>query len=185
MRGIRISSRYAKSLLDLCIGQGGLDETYADMKLVRDTIRGSRDLSVFLNSPVIKSDKKEDVLKKVFSGHIGKITDGFMALLARKGREMLLEEIAESFVAQVMIHKQIISAEIATASNLDKETLEKLRALAVRLAHGTVELKEKVNPDLIGGFVLRVGDNMIDTSVSGNIRKLQREFDENPYVPEM
>jgi F-type H+-transporting ATPase subunit delta len=82
-----------------------------------------------------------------------------------------------------MEHKNIVSAEISTASKLDKETLDKLYALTVRLAGGKVELSEKVDADLIGGFVLRVGDNMIDTSVSGSIKSLEREFAENPYVP--
>ena len=185
MRGIRISSRYAKSLLELCKEQGQLEETYADMKLVLATIRGSHELTVFLNSPVIKADKKEHVLNLVFANHVGKVTKGFMDLLARKGREMLLREIAESFIAQVMMYKGITSAEVSTAYALDAETLTKLQALAVRLAGGQVELKEKILPELIGGFVLKVGDNMIDTSISGEIRNLEREFEKNPYVPEL
>lgn len=184
MRGIKISTRYAKSLLDLCIELKQVDSVFGDMKLVQATVRQNREFSVLLSSPVVKADVKQKILDKVFGGKVSAPAQKFMNLLAAKGREGLLGEVADSFISQVMAHKKIVSAEVTTAAAMDDETRAKILALARKLAGDEIELKEKVSTSLIGGFLLRVGDHMIDTSVSGKIRRLKREFDENPYVPE-
>ncbi|MDZ4822366.1 MAG: ATP synthase F1 subunit delta [Flavobacteriales bacterium] len=184
MRGIKISSRYAKSLLYLCIEKKQVDAVFEDMKLVQSTVRASREFAVLLSSPVVKADTKVTILKKIFGGKVNEITQHFMNLLTAKGREGLLGEVADSFVEQVMMHKHIASAHITTAVAMDAETRAKISAIAKKLAGGEIDLEEKTSADLIGGFVLKVGDNMIDASVSGKIRRLKREFDENLYVPD-
>jgi F-type H+-transporting ATPase subunit delta len=185
MRGIRISSRYAKSLLNLCIERGETDQVYEDMKLVYRAVTGTRDLRVFLESPVIKSDKKNAALEKVFGGSVSRTTMGFMSLLTHKGRESMLQEIAESFIAQVKTHKNITSAKVVSAVSLDEKSRAAITGKVQELAPGTIELEEKVDPELIGGFVLQVGDFQIDTSILTNFRNLRRDFSENPYIPEL
>lgn len=186
MKGIRIASRYAKSLLYLSLEKGKLDEVYADMQLVGATIDQSRDLELLLLSPVIKTDTKVKVLTLVFGSKIGEISNAFMTLLTNKGREGMLGEIAQSFVDQVKAHKQIVSAKLVTAAPIDADTRSKINALATKLAAGkSVELVEKVDDALIGGFILNVGDQQVDASISGEIKSLKREFEKNPYVPEI
>jgi F-type H+-transporting ATPase subunit delta len=113
------------------------------------------------------------------------LVHGFVTLLANKGREMLLEEVAGSFVDQVKKHKNITTAEVVSAVALDESTRSRVEALAVKMAGGVIDLKEKVDADLIGGFVLRVGDQQVDASVSSEIRDLRRSFEKNPYVAEL
>lgn len=186
MKGIRIASRYAKSLLYLSLEKGKLDEVYADMQLVGATIDQSRDLELLLLSPVIKTDTKVKVLTLVFGSKIGEISNAFMTLLTNKGREGMLGEIAQSFVDQVKVHKQIVSAKVVTAAPIDADTKSKINALATKLASGkSIELVEKVDETLIGGFILNVGDLQVDASISGEIKSLKREFEKNPYVPEI
>jgi F-type H+-transporting ATPase subunit delta len=186
MKGIRIASRYAKSLLSLSLEKGKVDEVYADMQLVGTTIHQSRDLELLLLSPVIKTDTKVKVLTLVFGSKIGEISNAFLTLLTKKGREGMLGEIAQSFVDQVKAHKQIVSAKLVTAAPIDAETRSTINALATKLAAGkSVELVEKVDETLIGGFILNVGDQQIDASISGEIKSLKREFEKNPYVPEI
>ncbi len=185
MKGIKISSRYAKSLLILAVEKQQLDAVYADMKLIHSTIESSRDLRIMLNSPVIKPDTKVAVLSKIFVGEIGEVTYGFIKLLTEKTREGYLGEVAESFLEQVKVYKNVVTAEIISASAMDENTRKEVMAIVARLKKGDIELAEKVDPSLIGGFVLRVGDNMIDTSLSTSIRNLRREFDDNPYIPEL
>jgi F-type H+-transporting ATPase subunit delta len=185
MSGIRIASRYAKSLLDLCIEKGQLDAAKTDMVMLQGIMDESRDLRLMLSSPVVKADKKVDILHKMFDGKVNDITMGFMALLTRKGREGYLPEIVTSFLNQLRKHQGITVAEVTSAVALDAGSRAHLLEAAVKLAGGQVELVEKVDASLIGGFVLKVGDKQIDSAIANRIKALKREFAENPYIAEI
>lgn len=183
MRGIRISSRYARSLLNLSKELNEMDVVFSDMKKVHEATSSCRDLRVFLESPVIKSDKKEAVLRQIFGPVISKTTLSFLSLLTHKGRESMLAEIAESFISQVQDHNHITTARVTSATAMDSSIRSEILDLARKMAGGSVELSEKVDADLIGGFVLQVGDQQIDTSLLSNIKNLRRGFSENPFIP--
>jgi F-type H+-transporting ATPase subunit delta len=185
MSGIRIASRYAKSLLELCIERGQLDVVHADMKMLDAAMDSSRDLRVMLSSPVINSDKKVDILNRLFKGNVSELTQSFIVLLTNKGREGLLHEVVTSFTNQVRTHQGISKALVISAVALDASSKAKVHEAAVKLAGGKVDLEESVDSSLIGGFVLKVGDKQIDTAISSRIKALKREFEDNPYIPEL
>jgi F-type H+-transporting ATPase subunit delta len=185
MTGIRISSRYAKSLLNLSFERNCMDAAYADMQLVHKVIDENRELEVLLNSPVVKTDKKVKILDAIFQGKLDPLTHGFIKLLTEKGREGFLKEVAQSFIHQVKAHKNITEVELISAGVLDEATRNKALDAVRMLAKGEVALVEKIDADLIGGFILRVADKQIDASISGRIRQLRRDFSENPYIPEI
>jgi F-type H+-transporting ATPase subunit delta len=180
----RVTHRYAKSLLDLALEKGQLEQVKEDMQLALSTIRENPELQIMLKSPVIKTDRKQSILKAVFGGKIGVMSTEFMDIITRKRRESQLEGIAESFLTQYKTHKQILTAVITTASGLDKSLREKVMEIVKGSTKSEVELVEKVDKSLIGGFVLRVGDNQVDASISRQIKNLDRTFSENPYIKE-
>lgn len=184
MRETRVSYRYAKSLLDLAIEKGQLEQVREDMQLVRDTVHESRELEVLLKSPVVKTDKKQEILKAIFGGKIGVITTEFIDIITRKRREAELEVIAESFLSQYRLNKNIVTASITSSAALDETLRAKVMEMVRKMAGTEVELTEKIDPSLIGGFVLRVGDRQVDTSIIRQIRMLERSFSENPFVKE-
>ncbi|MCU0435028.1 MAG: ATP synthase F1 subunit delta [Bacteroidia bacterium] len=184
MRETRVSYRYAKSLLDLAIEKGQLEQVREDMQLVRDTVHENRDLQLLLKSPVVKTDKKQDILKAIFGGKIGVITTEFIDIITRKRREGELEIIAEAFLTQYRKNKNIVTASITTAAPLDDMLRKQVLELVRKTAGTEVELAEKVDDSLIGGFVLRVGDRQVDTSMIRQIRMLERSFSENPFIKE-
>jgi F-type H+-transporting ATPase subunit delta len=181
----RVSFRYAKSLLDLSLEKGQLEQVREDMQLILDTIRENHDLTLMLKSPVIKTDKKQVILKAIFGGKIGVISSEFIDIITRKLREGELEGIADAFLSQYKKHKQILTAVITTASGLDKSLRERVLAIVKGSTQSEVELVEKVNKDLLGGFVLRVGDQQVDASILRQIKNLDRTFSENPYIREI
>ena len=185
MSGIRIASRYAKSLLDLCIEKGQLDAAQADMVMLKGIMDESRDLRLMLSSPVVKADKKVDILQKLFDGKLNAITMAFITLLTRKGREGYLPEIVTSFLNQLRMHQGITVAEVTSAVALDAGSRAKMMESATKMAGGQVELVEKVDGTLIGGFILKVGDKQIDSAIANRIKALKREFAENPYIAEI
>lgn len=182
MRNPKVAHRYAKSLLDLAEERNQQDEVQKDMELVLSTIRESKDLDLLLHSPVIKSDKKEKILEALFGSRVSDLTIGFMRIMASKGRESIFEEIADHYIQQIKQHKGILTAEVVTAAAADETTRKEIRERLTKLnPSGTVEITESIDPELIGGFVLKVEDKMIDASIRSQIRKLRREFTDTSY----
>lgn len=180
----KVAARYAKSLLDLSIEKGSVEKVYADMKLVLGTCRESHDLRVLLNSPIIKSDKKLAVFKEIFSSKIEKLTLDFLTIIIHKRREMYIVETSEAFVDQYKKYKNILTAIVTTAFGLDDELRKKVLEVVKKSANSEIELIEKVDKNLIGGFIIRVGDKQDDTSIARKLKSLYRTFNENPYIKE-
>jgi F-type H+-transporting ATPase subunit delta len=179
----RIAYRYAKSLLELCIQRKEEDAVAKDMELLYTSIRENRELSLLLQSPVVKGDMKLKIMDKVFASNIQVVTQKFIHLMIEKGREAYLKEVAFSFADQVRAHRNQILAEVTTAVPMDDAMRKSVTEAAQSLSKNTIQLTEKINPELIGGFIVRVGDRQLDTSIAAQIKQLKREFSENEYVP--
>lgn len=171
-----VASRYAKSLLDLSVEKGQLEAVYADMIQVKAVCENSREFITFLKSPIIKSDKKITTLKAVFEGNFNAITSGFLTIVASKRRESVIPQMAESFIEQYRSHKNIVTAVVTSANGLDAATKQKALDLVKAQLNGEVELVEKVDANIIGGFILKVGDKQIDRSVSRQLLNLKKEL---------
>lgn len=178
----KVSTRYAKSLFELSLEKGLLEKVYADMQLIDTTCKQNNELILLLKSPVVKTDKKQAILKAVFGNSVQPITIDFINILATKKRESYLPEVAESFVEQYLTHKNILKAVITTAFGLDDELREKVIEEVKKATQSEVELIEKTDKKIIGGYILRVGDKQDDTSISRKLKLLQRTFSENPYI---
>jgi F-type H+-transporting ATPase subunit delta len=181
----RVASRYIKSLLELAVQEKALDAVHADMQLFAAACRKSNDLALMLKSPVIPHETKRVILEKLLKGKVHKLTLSIVDILTRKNREPLLPEIAREFHHAYNTHKGIGRASVATPVAMDAPTRKKIEDIAKKLSEtSTVELEEKVDKDLIGGFVLNVGDRQIDASIKSKLKVLKVKFSENPYVKE-
>ena len=184
MKNPKAAIRYAKSILDLAIEKNQLDEVRKDFALMGSTVASSKELQVLLGSPVVSHDKKASILTAIFGQHVGTIAATFITVLTRKNREGLLPEIIESFDTLYLDYKGIQSATVTSSVSLDAELTQKVTDLAKRISGKDIVLSQKVNEDLIGGFVLRVGDYQLDASVAGKLKAIKNNFDENHYVAE-
>jgi len=184
MRATRVDIRYAKSLLSLAKERDVLDVVYNDMNSIADICEECKDLSLLLKSPIVKSDKKLSILKAVFAGSLGELSSAFVDLIVKKKREGHLHGIAVAFASLYKADKQILTAKVTTAFNLDVDLKDQIMGILSKNNDGSVELEEVVNKELIGGFVLRVGDKELDSSIRTQIDKLHREFSQNPFVKE-
>lgn len=184
MADTKLARRYAKSLLDLALERNMVEKVYGDMQLVADTCTASRELSLLLKNPIVNTDKKDNIIRALFGNKIDALTMAFFNIITRKGRESYLEDIAKSFVDLYKTNKGIRIAHVTTAVPLDAATRERIMNIVKQAKGNQVELVEKIDKDLIGGFVLRVGDEQIDTSISKELRNLRNEFDDNLYLKE-
>lgn len=182
MADTKVAKRYAKSLLDLANEQKVMDAVNNDMKLFVDVCSKNRDLAMLLSNPIIDSSKKLKILTQIFSDKLNKMTMSFFAIVVKKGRESYLYDIAKSFLAQYKVLKGIQTAEVISAVGLDDNLRKKIYDLVRKGSNSEVELIERIDKSLIGGFVLRLGDKQYDASVASDIRKLAQSFSSNPYI---
>jgi len=172
MRVSLAGNRYAQSLLDLAIEQNQLDAVFNDMDLIASTIGGSKELSILLDSPVVKSEKKQVILNQLFGSKISKLSTQFLELISLRKRNSLLKDIANSFIAMYKKHKNIVVAEITSAVKLNDD--QKKNIIALLKTDATVEMVEKIDPSILGGFIVRVDDKQIDASILREINDLKQ-----------
>jgi F-type H+-transporting ATPase subunit delta len=183
MADIRVASRYVRSLLGLAESQNALDHVHQDMLLIDKACDTNREFLIMLRSPVIKHDKKRDILEKVFKGKVHPLTMAIMDILTRKNREPLLPAIANEFHNAYNEFKGIGKATITTPVPLDAKLRAEIETLVKKIStRKEVELKEKVDKELIGGFLLQVNDKQIDASIASQLAAMRLKFKENPYV---
>ena len=182
MKHSRVTIRYAKALLQLAIEQNILEQSYADMVLLNSVFKENKDLSLLLKSPIVKTDQKLSIFKQIFELKIGEVSMAFINIITTKKREALLALIASSFISLYKEHNKIETASVTTATPLD----EILRAEVINFIkkHGNdnVELTEKVDENIIGGAIIRMGDKQLDASVSKAISELRQSFNSNLYL---
>lgn len=174
--GSRIAKRYAKSLIGLAKEQNAVDQLNEDMKGFVQIAEDSHDFVLMLQSPIIKHDKKLDILINMFEGKVNDISVAFFKLLARKGREAALPAIAKAYTSFYNEDKGLAVAEVITAAPLSASFKKELAAKVSKAVNKTVELEETVNPDLIGGFVLRMDDKQIDSSVKTQLLNIKKRL---------
>ncbi len=179
MKGLRVASRYASSLLDLALEQKKEDAIAKDMETILKTIDESHDFEVFLHSPVIQASKKAEIITSIFKGKVEEMSLKFLALVANSRRENILEVMANEFIAQYKKHKNILVTEVISATKIDA-TIEKSLKEKIKAIHsGEIEMKNQVDESLIGGFILRIGDQQVDASVSRKLNDLKKVFSAN------
>ncbi|MBS1662136.1 MAG: ATP synthase F1 subunit delta [Bacteroidetes bacterium] len=179
----RLAARYAKSILDLSLEKGQLGAVYNDMLFLQAACKSSRELVNLLRSPIIKADKKASILTAVTAGKVSDTTTAFIKLLLNKEREAYLPEIATSFIEQYKTHMGIQTVTLTTASPVSEEVKQAILD-KVKAARGIqqIDLHTKVDASLIGGFVLEIGDELVDASVAFELNNIKKQFQNNDFI---
>ena len=182
MSDIRVASRYAKSLLDLALEKGILEQVQQDMVLFNKTVTDNRDFALFLSNPIVNHGKKLTILQRLFAGKVNDLTLKFFIIITQKNREAVLATVATEFEKQYNELKGIAIAHVTTAVPLTPTARVQLIQQITQQTGKTIQLKEHVDPSLIGGLIVRVGDTQLDDSIRTNLRNLKNKFKENPYI---
>lgn len=172
-----VAARYAKSLLDLAKEQGIADAMYTDMKFFRQTLTQNRQLNLILKNPIVRAEKKNAIIKTVFGTRLNPLTMSFLQIIARKNREAIVDAIADEFISQYDRMKGIERATVITTVPLTDALRQKFKAMVAKTTGSQlIELDEKIDSKLIGGFVLRVGDQQIDGSIRNQLNEMRLKF---------
>ena len=178
----RIATPYAKSLLDLARDRNEIDAVKLDMEHLKASAE-NEDLLNLMRSPIVSGAKKQAIFERLFGGH-HEISKAFVRIVTDKGREAALPEIAAAFLELFRVERKISVLKITSAAPLSDVAVEKIKAkLTVKgLIENTVELEQVVDPSLIGGFVVEVGDRLYDASAKSQLDTLRQGFTGNLYV---
>lgn len=175
MKSTKAASRYAKSLLEIAIEQKKIDSVLGDMNFLLQTSQDSRDFELLIASPIINSSKKIEIFEKLFE-QFEDVSMSFVKLITKNGRENILPEIAASFEAQAKEFKGIVPVTLVSAAPLSAGVKDQIVAKVQQSVKGQLEIEEKIDESLIGGFVVRMGDTRIDASIANQFSNLKQRL---------
>jgi len=175
MKSTKSAIRYAKALLDLSIELNKVEVISSDMRAILDANNETPDFQLFLNSPLINSDKKISILKEIFDG-FDELSISFVSLIAKKRRENILSEIAAAFESLWKEKQGIVPVTLVSSIELDNTSKDSILAKVKGIVNGTIELTEEVDESILGGFILKMDDKQIDASVRSQLNNLKQRL---------
>jgi F-type H+-transporting ATPase subunit delta len=171
----RAAIRYAKAILETAVSSGNTVQVNDDMKSIVTAISGNQELSDFLASPIISSEVKMNALLEVFAS-VQSETKALFRLLQENKRFEILEPIASQFNQLFDIMNGVEVAKVTTAFPITPELESKVLAKIAEISNKKITIENIVDPSIIGGFVLRIGDKQYNASVANRLQELKREF---------
>lgn len=173
MNESKITVRYAKALFALAKEDNSFELLKKDVELLYQCIQEIPELQFVIQSPVIKVSEKIKLFEESFRGSFTPLTISFINLVLERRREEHLAGISRYFLGLLKKEQGIQSAELVTATPLDETLRQSVLQYISRKFNTKVELHESVNDKLIGGFILRVGDQQIDTSIASKLERIK------------
>lgn len=175
----KVAKRYAQGLLDFTNEAGQTATVFSEMKDVVKVMAESKDLNRFFLTPYIDSKKKIEVANEIFKG-LSVSSQNLIRLVIKHGRESQLKNIAQEFINKVEDLSGVQRVTLTTATPLSKENLDQiLRSTNLVNADSNFDLKVNVKPEILGGYVLRVGDQQVDASVKTKLNQVKKDFQLN------
>lgn len=174
MRITLVAERYAKAVFDLAVEKNQVKEVYADASLLNTVCLENKLFVLMMKSPVVSEEKKEKILTDLFAPHFSAIMMKFLLLLIRKNRELYVQPIARTIINLYREYNHILTINLTTAVPATDAIRTKVRELVKNYSHWNVELEEKTDPSIIGGFILSWSDLQYDASIRYQIERLRR-----------
>lgn len=175
MNDSKISVRYARALFESAKEHQLLDQVKGDMLQVIG-ICDIPEFQYLLVTPVMKESQKCGIIDTMLKGKVEKITLGLIDLIFKNGREQFIPAISRNFLDMYKEHEGIKSAVLTSAHSLSEKTRKEIVAIIQKSLDAPIELEVNENPDLIGGFVIRIEDRQYDASVASSLQKVKKQL---------
>jgi F-type H+-transporting ATPase subunit delta len=168
-----VAYRYAKSLVDLATERGVVEEVSNDMAFFIKVSEENRQFMKVMGSPIVRHDTKLKILKEVFESNVSPVTFSILKILTKKNRESLITAIADEFQKLYNQQKDIEVATVTTVEPLTDAQRTEFKEAVAKSTGKTVQLVENTDETLIGGYILKVGDSQVDTSIRRKLNDLK------------
>ncbi len=169
----QVVSPYAEALMSTAKANDLTDRIAEDMSFLDDALEASDDLSSFLANPILPDDAKKEVLRQVASEQVHPYTLNFLMLLVDRKRILLLGDVCKRYKELLRKLNQIVLAEVVSAVSISDEQKDAVRQKVIDITGArAVDLETSIDPDLIGGVVIKVGSQVLDASLRGQLRRI-------------
>ncbi len=162
---------YSEVLFELAEQAGSVDSVMEDLVRVGNVLKGEPEFSTILTSPGIKGDEKAQIMRRVFEGKVEALTLDFISVLARRDRIGFLGSISDNYEMIMDVRRQRALVEVVVAQELDDEGVVKLKADLAGAINKEVKLSVRVEPEIIGGIIIKKDDLVIDNSVKTTLQR--------------
>jgi len=168
---------YSDALFELAIEENIVDDLFEEVLSVKEAISENPELKELMVHPKVVKEEKVQIIEGIFKGKVSDVLCGFLVQIVSAGRYEMLDDTLEYFVAQVKEYKKIGIAYVVTPKELadDKKQLVEKRLLETT-AYETMEMHYSIDESLIGGMRIRIGDKVVDSSVSTKLMQLSRQL---------
>lgn len=181
MRHTKVKKRYAKALFDLAEELNIIENIHDDMQFIIEVCKKVPEFNILMKSPIIKSDKKLNILWAILPASTHLVTKKFIEIVTRKNRELFLDAMSLEFIELYKEHHNIQTVYLTTSHKLSEELKTLIKTKISSEIDSKIDLIENMDSNLIGGFIIKVQDKIFDSSFKGGIGKLKKEFSENIY----
>jgi F-type H+-transporting ATPase subunit delta len=176
MSSTRAAIRYAKAILEIADSKKVASEVSADMALIEKTIKDNSELSSFIQNPLIITETKKNVVSEVFAS-VNAVTKSLFQLLLENKRFEILDGIAVEYNKLFDISNGVEIAKVTTAIPMDATLEAKVSAKIESISSSKkITIENIVDPSIIGGFILRIGDKQYNASIADRLQVLKREL---------
>jgi F-type H+-transporting ATPase subunit delta len=172
-----LASRYANALLLHAESSGVVESVEADLRALLQLLADKPEFGMALASPLHSRKFKEDWLQNLFGQRAQAATSKLLGLLARNGRAELLGAVAKAYVDRLESRRGLITATVISAQSLEAKQLAEIEArLAAQYPGRTFHWNVEVDPSLVAGFKIRIGDRVLDYSLSLKLKELEKQL---------
>jgi F-type H+-transporting ATPase subunit delta len=171
-----INVGYARALFEMAQAEGAADRVQEELLRLRELLRGNAALLEFLKDPNVKREGKRQALAELFQGRVHPVLLNALLTISDQDRGGRVPAIIEEFNAIASAVRQKVSGEVTTALRLDDATIERLASELSRLTGKNVRLFQKVDPTILGGAVIKVGDQIIDASLRRKLDQIKEKL---------
>lgn len=180
-----IYSKYSQAMFDIAQEQHKLEEFGTQLKGVRDTFAQNPDLKKFMGSPLIPASSKKDALKQIFADDVAPLVLQFLFVMVDRQRETAIVEAIDSFIKLARAAQHIEVAHVRVVKALTKKEEKDLVAALERTTGKKIEPLYTIDPSIIGGIVVRIGDRLIDGSLVRQLQDMQYALLQSDVVNEV
>ncbi len=176
MNDSKIAVRYAKAVFLLAEEKSLLQTVAEDMERLLSVQKEVPELSDLFQTPILSSNQKKDTFSKAFKGQFSDITERFINLIIDNKRESHISGVARNFLKRYYRHLGIKNARLTTAVPIDENCQAEITKMIKQVYQSEIKMETAVNPDLIGGLVLKIEDNQYDASIATQLKNIKQEL---------
>lgn len=176
--------RYAKAFLELAIQNELVDKALNDLLLVKTTIEGNKELDLLIHQPFVSKERKTNIINRLFADRVSKITLNLVNLLIEKNRDSIITDVYDEYYELYLDYKKIAVVTVTSAVALDEKTTDRIVNILKHkiVKKDTVEIRNLVDKNIIGGFIVKYNDYVYDASIVHTLKRLHSDFEENLFV---